>query len=196
MSVEDDEKLIEEVWGSTENLYEFFRSEIQRLGPIICGQNVVLPQVQLEISDGDPLDIMFGRGQSKSGRYDFDPLYLPGGLVKVYPTAYASRDSVTIAIAHELIHHWERLKKRQLQRQGFRYPKGADRLIENIFRDSTRERRWRGSHSNNFIAKAARVSTIFNVPFREMLVHVIKRKFTEETQVSAPASELSNRQTA
>lgn len=75
---------------------------------------------------------------------------------------------VQIALAHELIHHWEQISDDQSQE--IPYPDNADDIIKSRFENHpSEESRWRAGHSQRFIAKAGEVAKLLNMPLRKLL---------------------------
>ncbi|MCI0406072.1 MAG: hypothetical protein L0209_08380 [candidate division Zixibacteria bacterium] len=180
-TVEDDIKLVNEVYGSWDNLHEFLRSEIARLCPIICGKVTYYPQVQAGISANER-DLLLGSAHRRVATYEPEYLGL-WPMITIFPTGYANKHLATLVLAHELIHHWEFINR---GRYNFRYPKGVDSLIRDIFQSAPyKERSWRATHSENFIAKASKVAKVLDIPLGSFLVYGSKLK--PERKVQEPA---------
>jgi len=87
----------------------------------------------------------------------------------LYPSVLHDKKLTIIALAHELIHHWENAcdtKKFKSE-----YPKDAEIIITASFGSEIKIKKWKSGHSPKFIAKAFEVSQFLKVSLQQMLVH-------------------------
>ena len=165
-SIEDDIKLISEVWGSEDALRSVLQSEVRRLCRLVCGPKSKSPAIDLR-----PSLMSNGVLPSNSGlrSAEYEPANGGEATIILFPSACTDKGILTVAIAHELIHHWELTvpPKRRAQE----YPQAAEELIRSAFKDRTKERIWRSGHSAKFVSKAVDIARKLEISLLRMLVH-------------------------
>ena len=157
-----DLEVIESTWGSEENLYDFLEQQVRELCPLICGLAATVPTVHVKPS-------WLARGLFGGHHAAAD--YEPGerdhpATISVFPSILQDGALVPVAIAHELIHHWEHSES---DVDELFYPAEADKMIAEKYSDPTRELTWRSGHSRRFIAKAARIADELKLSLRDIL---------------------------
>jgi len=167
MDIEEDIRLINEVWGSEDNLHEFIDSELRRLGAIICGEAAKLPNFQVQPTEMASEIMGFSIGRSCAGRYEPDNGQC--GTISLFAFTCTSESEVRTALAHELVHHWEVTNSSNTS--DLPYPKEADTVIKSIFPDPNKEGRWRSGHSEAFVTKASVVAKVLGIPLEDFLVY-------------------------
>jgi len=88
-------------------------------------------------------------------------------LIGVYPILLLKKEDVIIALAHELVHHWEYMTPLPINSR--QYPLEMDSLIQFRFPCSPREENWRRSHSPYFLSKSWEVAQQLGIPIRDFL---------------------------
>lgn len=164
--LEDDLRRIIDAWGSEQALHEFLDNEARTLTLSICGPETEVPDVQVLpsfLANG-----LLGGGRRRSGEYQ-PPSGDNVALISLFPSACENKELSRIALAHELIHHWEITASATAA--DLPYPQNADFLIGTLFPNPTHERRWREAHSRRFVGKAAVVAEMLDISLERMLVH-------------------------
>lgn len=166
-SIEDDIKLINEVWGSEDALRSFLQIEVERLCPIVCGRNSSVPETDIRptiLARGIP---GFSSGL-RSAEYEPREGDRPATIV-LFPSAFTDKEIPKSALTHELIHHWE--ISNTFSDTIFDYPIETESVIQSAFKDPIKLKRWRTAHSPRFVSKAISVAQTLNIPILSMLVH-------------------------
>jgi phosphoribosyl-AMP cyclohydrolase len=166
-SIQKDIRFINEVWGSEDALRTFLRSEVIRLLPIVCGDNFAIPTVDLRptlMAKG----VLPTNSGLRSGEYEPAEGDSPATIV-LFPSVCADRESVSIAIAHELVHHWE--LSHPSSENVLEYPEEAEEVIHGAFKSAEKQRRWKAGHSAGFVTKAITVAKDLDVSLLNLLVH-------------------------
>lgn len=157
-----DLKVIESTWGSEENLYDFLEQQVRELCPLICGLVPPVPVVQVK-----PSWLACGLFGGHHAAADYEPGERDHpATISIFPSIIHDYALVRVAIAHELIHHWEHSESDVNE---LSYPLEADKIIAEKYLDPARERIWRSGHSQRFIAKAAETANELKVPLSDIL---------------------------
>jgi hypothetical protein len=165
-TIEEDIALINSVWGSEALAIQALQSQAQELCQQICGKHASIPEIQIR-----PSMMAYGtiiRSGLRSAEYEpSDDGSTP--IIALFPSALDNKDLARIAIAHELIHHWENECDTADSKRA--YPTEADTILASIFSSEAKMKKWRSGHSKIFIAKAAEVAKLINASLQQMLVH-------------------------
>jgi hypothetical protein len=164
--LENDLRRIIDAWGSEQALHEFIDRETQVLVAAICDPGTEVPTV-LVVPSFFAHGLLEG-GPRRSGEYQAASQDMEASI-SLFPSACGDKEITRIALAHEIIHHWEATAPEGAADPP--YPCDADSVIGELFVDSGRERSWRAGHSPRFIGKAAVVAAMLGISFRRMLVH-------------------------
>lgn len=87
--------------------------------------------------------------------------------IGIFPFLLLKKRDVSIAIAHEMVHHWEFLN--QISDKPGIYPSEVDYLIRLRFHQRSMEEEWRQKHSGRYLEKSWEVAKILRLPFEEFL---------------------------
>lgn len=166
-SIEEDLTFIRNIWGSEDALRTFLESEVARLCRIVCGPALKPPRIDIRPS-------MMARGMLGFSSGLRSAEYEPSegnseAVISLYPSACLDARIAQIALAHELIHHWE--LSGTSMRTVTKYSRHTQVLIRSNFKDPKKERVWRAGHSPEFVAKAIAVATILDISLTQMLLH-------------------------
>jgi len=147
-------RLLNLVWGSEELAYE----RLNRLRDSYnCDLfNAMLSLVQVAFVPESFFTDLLGNRTSAGSRYEPASTYMEATIC-LGPRVLESTELAPIVLLHEMIHHWELTLAQDLYL--FEYPSTVDVLIDRIFSDPIRARKWRATHSKRFLAKAHEIST-------------------------------------
>jgi len=109
-----------------------------------------LPEVAVSIAPRSFLDGPMGADTDAGAKYE--PLSSGQFNIFLGPTVIRSKERATVALVHEMIHHWEYTVVTIWEPE--EYPLWIDELISQSYRNVKKERHWRSGHSKRFIAKA------------------------------------------
>ena len=149
-------------WKRLKNVHTYLRKEIKRVNHICFQNELPLPQPALR-------RMKFSK--SLNGAYlgaDYKP---PSkgepARIGIFPFLLLKKRDVTIAIAHEMVHHWEFFNP--ARENPALYPNEVDYLIRLRFHQRHMEEEWREKHSNHYLEKSWEVARILRLPFEEFL---------------------------
>jgi len=163
MDLEPDLEALLETWGSEEAIYTFLEREIEGININCFDGRLSLPQVQVK-----PMWLSRGLlGERRSGA-DYEPANGDKpAVIGLFSVVLRDEHSARIALAHEMIHHWEMTTEEECHEGS--YPKQVDKMIRQHFSEMTKEQVWRIGHSARFIWKACKGADSLDIPVRELL---------------------------
>lgn len=163
VELEEELKALLERWESEEAVYAFLESELERINIDCFGRHLSLPQLQIK-----PMWLSRGLlGERRSGA-DYEPANGDKpAVIGLFSVVLRDEHSARIALAHEMIHHWELTTEEECHEGA--YPKQVDKMIRQHFSEMTKEHVWRIGHSARFIWKACEVAKLLGIFVRDLL---------------------------
>jgi len=163
MEFEPDFEALLEKWGSEEAVSSFLQHQLERINNDCFNGRLALPQLQIK-----PMWLSRGLfGERRSGA-DYEPANGDKpAVIGLFPVILLDERSARIALAHEMIHHWEMTTEDKCHE--WSYPERVDKIIQQRFSNANKEHLWRARHSARFIAKAHNVANSLSIPIRELL---------------------------
>jgi len=163
MDLEPDLKALIEKWGSEGALYAFLESELEHINRDCFGKRLSLPKLQVK-----PMWLSRGLlGERHSGA-EYEPADgNKSAVIGLFSVVPLDEHSTRIALAHEMIHHWEMTREEKCQE--WSYPKQVNKMIRQHFSGTTKERIWRAAHSARFISKAHEVAKSLGISVWDLL---------------------------
>jgi hypothetical protein len=161
--------LINQMWGSEDNLKSYCDSEVPRLCARICGPDAPVPALQITVP---PLKTLERQGNSytvASEKIGYKA-ELNGAPAKIYISVLAAGNKPKLPqfIAYALIYHWEALGA--IGEETYDYPEPAETMIRDICMEmGMSDAEYKDAHSPKFIAKAMKVAQDFELPLRDFL---------------------------
>ena len=90
--------------------------------------------------------------------------------IVVHQSLVADPGLLRLALAHELLHHWEHVVADDPGRAApERYPAEVEALVRRLLPDALRQRRWLERHSPRYVAQARTVCARLGLPLEAML---------------------------
>jgi hypothetical protein len=163
VELEPDLKVLLDKWGFEEVLYKFLESELKRINRNCFGGQLSLPRLQVK-----PMWLSRGLlGERRSGA-DYEPRNGDKpAVIGLFSIVLRDEHSARIALAHEMIHHWEMTTEEECHE--WSYPKQVDEMIRQRFSNTTKEHVWRIGHSTRFIWKACEAAKSLGISVRDLL---------------------------
>jgi hypothetical protein len=82
----------------------------------------------------------------------------------------ADPELLRVALAHELLHHWEHVVAHDaVGTPPQRYPADVEALVRRLLPDALRQRRWIERHSPRYVIQARTVCAQLGIPLEPML---------------------------
>lgn len=150
-------------WKSVRRLVRFLERELKGINRECFGDKLSLPTIQL-------LRMKYCR-DLLSGGY-VGAYYRPshGNLpaeIGIYPLVLTDAREARIALAHEMVHHWEWQHRHTAA--GYVCPAKAHYFVRRQFPEPEQKYQWRLSHSFQFLGKASEVAEKLGISLREFL---------------------------
>ncbi len=150
-------------WKSIRRLYTFLEKEASRINRECFGGKLPMPSIRLRrmkfcrdiLSDG------------YVGAYYGPPNSDRNAEISLFPIVLLDKKDALIALAHEMVHHWEWLQGHR--RSDVVYPLEIQGIVQRQFPEPERQYDWRLAHSARYLAKATEVASILHLPIKEFL---------------------------
>jgi hypothetical protein len=155
-------------WKSIRRLYAFLENELRRINRECFRGRLPLPTVQL-MRMKYSWDIL---GEGYVGAF-----YLPDcgdrpAQIGIYPLVLTSAEDARLALAHEMVHHWEWHHRHQPAQAIC--PPPAHFLVRRQFPSVEKQYHWRLAHSFRFMAKSGDVARILGISLNDFLFKNLK----------------------
>lgn len=150
-------------WKSSRRLYAFLEREFRRLNRE-CFQGG-LPPLSIQLLRMKYSWDLLAEGYV--GAYYIPPQGEKSAEIGMYPLVLTSADDARIALAHEMVHHWEWQHRHHPLRAVC--PAPAHYLVKRQFPSAEKQYHWRLAHSFQYLAKAGEVAKTLGISFREFL---------------------------
>lgn len=150
-------------WGSEEIAYAFLQYEQKRINLECFEGRLSLPKLQIK-----PMGLSRGLfGERRSGA-EYEPANGDRpAVIGLFSVVLLDERMARIALAHEMIHHWEMTIEEQCHE--WSYPNYIDKMIRERFSGTTKQHIWRAGHSARFISKAYKAAKSLGISVRDLL---------------------------
>jgi len=150
-------------WKSTKRLYAFLERELKRINRECFAGHLSLPSLQL-LRMKYSYDLL---GEGFVGAYYVPPQDDRPAQIGIYPWVLTSEADARLALAHELVHHWE--WQHREHGPGLLSPRPVHFLVRRQFSSPEKQYHWQLAHSFRFLAKAAEVARSLGIPMQDFL---------------------------
>jgi len=151
-------------WKSMQHLFTFIHREMKRLNDAFFEGKLILPQVQIK-----PMRLARRPLEDFSSSAYYAPAFEDRPAeIGLFPNVLLDPQEARIALAHEMVHHWEWSLPEERADSREEAPEVKEAL-HRFFKNKAIERSWRRHHSERFLSKAWEMAKQFKVPLREFL---------------------------
>lgn len=140
--------------------------KVAELCTLICGEGTPVPDLQPRSA--------WTAARGLLGEYSAGTEYRRAergrdASIVIHQTVLAEPALLTVALAHELLHHWEHLLYNQTELCRGGHPPDVEALRTRLLPDALRQRRWCERHSPRYIAKARSACAHLGVSLETLL---------------------------
>src|SRR5262245_12129664 len=155
------EQQVLEKWKSVKHVYAFLKREFERINGLCFEGKLTLPLFQIKPMrlSRRPLEEFQGAATYQPARVDHPP------EIALFPSVLLDREETRIALAHEIVHHWEWTMEEINDSQTDLSE--VDAILRERFSDSSQEKRWRSRHSDRFLTKILRIAQALHRPVED-----------------------------
>jgi hypothetical protein len=157
------EQRVLEKWKSVKHVYAFLKREFDRINVLCFEGTLPLPLFQIKPMrlSRRPLEEFQGAATYQPAREDHPP------EIALFPSVLLDREETKIALAHEIVHHWEwTTEEREDSETNL---SEVDAILRERFSDPSQEKRWRSRHSDRFLTKIRRIAQALQRPVEDFL---------------------------
>lgn len=157
------EQAVLQKWKTLKHVYTFMKRELEKINELCFGGGLSIPQVALK-----PLHL----SRKPLEEFASCAYYAPASGDKaaeigLFPNILLSRRKAKVALAHEMVHHWEWTAPEGKEEDAAQI---AEKTVERLFPKHRERQRWRRHHSARFLSKASLVAAILKIPLSDFLV--------------------------
>jgi len=146
--------------------------EVAALCALICGEAAPVPVPQPRSAWTAARGLL---GEYSAGTEYRRPERERDAAIVIHQTVLAERELLPVALAHELLHHWEHLLGNRAEACPEGYPLEVEALVSRLLPDALMQRRWRERHSPRYVAKARSVCAHLGVSLEVLLFRASRR---------------------
>jgi hypothetical protein len=151
-------------WKSMQHLFTFLHREMKRLNEAFFGGKLTLPQLQIK-----PMRLARRPLEDFSSSAYYAPAFEDRPAeIGLFPNVLLDPQAARIALAHEMVHHWEWTLPEDPTAPSPEPPEVKEAL-HHFFRNRAIEKSWRRHHSQRFLSKAWEMAQQFELPLKEFL---------------------------
>jgi len=156
------EQAVLKKWKSLRLLQRYLRRELELINQRCFAGKLSLPKVLLD-------RMRYSRdlaGDYVGARY-LPPNREQPARIHIFPFFLLDKKDIQLALAHELVHHWEHESSQGLGEEG--YPEDLPLLFLGRFQDARKREAWLHTHSPNFLQKSTEVAQSLGLPLKDFL---------------------------
>jgi len=156
------EKEVLRRWRSVQHIYTFLKREFERLNQTFF-EGLLKPtafQIHPMRLSKRPLAEHLGAAFYRPARPE-DP-----AEIGIFPNVLLDRDETRIALAHEMVHHWEWTSPEE---DRFELPPEIEAILTENLKSPSRAEAWRRHHSPRFLHKIGEIAQGLQIPVGKFL---------------------------